>query len=109
MICVLRRKIFKHVKRPFVTLFYPVLESYSTSSGNILRNNVYTIIIFKRYKFNVNLLTLCFVLQKVPKSLNIVLSIKIIKFIDKRIHFFPSFLYSTTDKFMKYKYLNTLC
>ena len=29
-----------------------------------------TIIIFKRCKFNVNLWTWCFVLQKVPKSFN---------------------------------------
>ena len=41
-----------------MTLFY----SYSTSATNILRYAFYY------HKFNVNMWTLCFVLQKVPKS-----------------------------------------
>ena len=44
-----------------MTLFYSFLKNYSTSASNIFREAFYC-------KFNVNLWTLCFVLQKVPKS-----------------------------------------
>ena len=52
-----------------MTLFYLFLKNYNTSATNILREALYYSI-FKLCKFNVNLWTLCFVLEKVPKSLN---------------------------------------
>ena len=48
----------------FATLFYSFLKNYNTTASYILRE---TIFMFKPCRFNVNLWTLCFVLQKVPK------------------------------------------